>query len=275
MTVQSITKTIKGPAQRSAATDGCVDFTVESIDINDVSALTIAPAYHTLLFNPGAGFSFSTGIGNCSNEITFGQNCLLGLPDSLPEAFTVNVHNVLRVRIAIGLYTPSPSIHRKESDPLLGSLLNRVADQTTNQVPGNLYLESLKHACLLHLQSHYIEKPVFAPRGKLSSKQLNAVIECVRNAVSADISLAKMADCANLSEFHFARLFRATMGMSPYQFAMQIRIEHAKDLITRDNISLRDVAHHLNFFDQAHFNNAFKKITGFSPRQFAIHNNAQ
>lgn len=133
-----------------------------------------------------------------------------------------------------------------------------------------IYLESLIIATLLHLTIEYrvAHKKLFAPKGKLSASQLKKVIDYAHEFVHANISLAELAATVHLSPFHFSRLFRHTTGLSPYQYVLQLKIDYAKKLMRNKTDSLSEVAYTLNFTDQAHFSNVFKKFTGVCPRKF-------
>jgi AraC-like DNA-binding protein len=131
-----------------------------------------------------------------------------------------------------------------------------------------MYCESLSIACAIHLATNYSisDKRIFAPKGKLSSHQLKEVIDYVRSRINMAISLEGLASTIHLSIFHFSRLFKNTLGVSPYQFVLQLKIEYAKRLIKQKQ-PIGDIAYKLGFTDSAHFCNAFKKITGQSPLQ--------
>jgi AraC family transcriptional regulator len=133
----------------------------------------------------------------------------------------------------------------------------------------NIYVESLAIACAIHLAGTYniSDKKPFAPKGKLSARQVKNVIDYVRCNVHASITLDELAACTYLSVFHFSRLFKNTIGVSPYQFVLQVKIDYAKKLI-KDKNSIGDIAHSLGFTDSAHFCNTFKKLNGFSPLQY-------
>lgn len=137
--------------------------------------------------------------------------------------------------------------------------------------PGEpLYAETLSLAFTLHLLSNHsydIKKPLI-PKGKLSSKQLADVIEAARLLIGADLSLSQLASVAQVSEFHFSRLFKNTTGMAPHQFVLRLRLERALSLIKTRQLPLSDVAVAAGFFDQAHFTNVFKRAFGMTPRAF-------
>ncbi|MBD2261169.1 helix-turn-helix transcriptional regulator [Pseudanabaena sp. FACHB-2040] len=83
------------------------------------------------------------------------------------------------------------------------------------------------------------------------------------------MSLTALADQTNLSAFHFARLFKKSLGLSPHQYMLQNRVERAKRLITKtDRPDLADIALQVGFYDQAHFTKAFKRVVGLPPKGF-------
>src|SRR5215470_1297023 len=73
---------------------------------------------------------------------------------------------------------------------------------------------------------------------------------------------------ACLSQFHFARAFKAAIGQSPHRYVSRKRLERAKALLTADDRSLVDIALTLNFSCQANFTRAFRQATGQTPGQY-------
>lgn len=82
------------------------------------------------------------------------------------------------------------------------------------------------------------------------------------------ISLAALATAAGLSRFHFHRLFRSAMRLTPRTYVMQRRIAEAKHLI-RGGVRPAEAAYLLHFADQSHFTRRFKSAVGVTPRRFA------
>lgn len=157
-------------------------------------------------------------------------------------------------------------------DALLTDLAHKLSREAlTGRILEKLYVESLAVTCAIHLATTYpvSNKKVFAPKGKLSSFQLKSAIEYVRSCIHGMISLEGIAASAHLSVFHFSRLFKNTVGVSPYQFVLHLKIEYAKRLI-KQKLAVGEIAYSLGFTDSAHFCNAFKKITGQSPLQFSL-----
>jgi AraC family transcriptional regulator len=132
---------------------------------------------------------------------------------------------------------------------------------------GLLYADTLTIGLALHLLSRYaIAKPkIPTPRGKLSSFQLRVVVELIRETIDEDVSLPVLAEHAHVSPFHFARLFRTTVGMPPHQFVLRQRVQKSLALLKAGNLPLAQVAIASGFHDQPHFTRAFRKVVGMTP----------
>jgi AraC-like DNA-binding protein len=68
--------------------------------------------------------------------------------------------------------------------------------------------------------------------------------------------------------FHLIRLFQKHIGLTPYAYLTQVRIEKSRRLLRRGE-SVVQVALEVGFADQAHFTKRFKQITGTTPGLYA------
>ncbi len=85
------------------------------------------------------------------------------------------------------------------------------------------------------------------------------------------IETTTLASMCNLSSDRFLHVFKAHIGTSPHQYLLMLRIERAKELLLSRELSVSDVASMVGFEDAFYFSRIFKKITGFSPRDFRKH----
>lgn len=85
----------------------------------------------------------------------------------------------------------------------------------TDAQNGPLYADTLAIGFTLHLLSRYaVTKPrIPLPRGKLHAWQLRVVVDFIQANLAENLSLLSLAELARVSPFHFARLFRATVGV--------------------------------------------------------------
>ena len=82
------------------------------------------------------------------------------------------------------------------------------------------------------------------------------------------VNLKRLAKELNLAISTVSRALRDSYDISPE--TKKRVFELAQKLIREKSGSLSDVAYALSFTDQAHFSNAFKKVTGMCPKEFLI-----
>jgi YesN/AraC family two-component response regulator len=90
----------------------------------------------------------------------------------------------------------------------------------------------------------------------------------IEKNLTDDIDLENLASSACLSKYHFCRLFKKRLGITPMKFVTFMRIEKAKEIIQKDNITISAVAIHVGFNDLSSFINQFKKFTGMTPYMY-------
>lgn len=101
----------------------------------------------------------------------------------------------------------------------------------------------------------------------------NAVREMVLNLSNPDFEPATLAEKSGYCPDHFRRRFRAETGMTPQQYMMHLRIEHAKRLLASGVFagqSVRQAAVLSGYQDPYYFSRAFRKHTGMSPSEYAL-----
>lgn len=103
---------------------------------------------------------------------------------------------------------------------------------------------------------------------QISEDLLIQVRAYIRANLDKEITLRSMSDVAGMSESNFSRRFKASMGITPYQYVLQERLEEAKHLLRHKNMSLVHIAAATGFSSQSHFTTVFKKSTTLTPLQY-------
>jgi AraC-like DNA-binding protein len=83
-----------------------------------------------------------------------------------------------------------------------------------------------------------------------------------------EIDLEHAAAQAELSPFHFLRLFSSVLGVTPHQYLVRSRLRHAARLLADDDRSVTDVAYDVGFADLSNFVRTFHRAAGTSPLKF-------
>jgi AraC-like DNA-binding protein len=82
------------------------------------------------------------------------------------------------------------------------------------------------------------------------------------------IDLDAAAAQADISPFHFLRLFSSVLGVTPHQYLVRSRLRHAARLLADHDLSITDVAYDVGFGDLSNFVRTFHRAAGVSPRKF-------
>lgn len=94
------------------------------------------------------------------------------------------------------------------------------------------------------------------------------MLDFVDENLEKSIGLADMAAVAELSPYHFGRVFKHATGKSPYQHLIYWRIARSQILLAGTERSIVDIAAACGFLNKAHFSTAFSRQTGMSPSRY-------
>ena len=111
-------------------------------------------------------------------------------------------------------------------------------------------------------------KAVIAAReSPLAPARLASVKALIDTRCTETLRLDELATHAGLSPYHFVRAFRREVGMTPHAWQLDARINRARQLLD-DGMPLSELALHLGFADQSHFQRVFKQRVAVTPRQY-------
>jgi AraC-like DNA-binding protein len=97
---------------------------------------------------------------------------------------------------------------------------------------------------------------------------INRAISVLRENYNKEYSLESVAQTANLSPYHFIRVFKSTTGKTPYNYLLDIKVENACLLLKNNKMSVTETCFLCGFNNLEHFAAVFKRKTGMLPSQY-------
>ena len=99
------------------------------------------------------------------------------------------------------------------------------------------------------------------------------MVEYVNLNWQKNISVAKVAEAVNLSESRAAHLFKSALGKGIHQYAAELKISGAKELLINTDMSVSEISRMVGYADPLYFSRTFNKEVGCSPKKFRIAKN--
>jgi AraC family transcriptional regulator len=183
------------------------------------------------------------------------------LSDNLGEGFDTTTINSLRHEGGF-------------RDPLLAEIAYAIMRELEHETSaGKLLAETLALSLMARLVQNHAgtsSSGVVPPAARegLDPRRLARVLDYIEANLEGDLTLVRLASVACLSQFHFARAFKAAVGQSPHRHVGAKRLERAKQLLFDADRALVDIALALRFSCQANFTRAFRRATGRTPAQY-------
>jgi len=136
--------------------------------------------------------------------------------------------------------------------------------QTSND---QLQIETTLMAFCTELFMRYGATKLTNTSTNLSQEKLLNIKSLFHDDMGSSFQLEQLSTSIGLSKFQFLRQFKAATGMTPHAYLKRVRLEYAKKALAKGN-NMADIAHKVGFFDQSHFNKAFKNAFLITPSHF-------
>jgi len=114
--------------------------------------------------------------------------------------------------------------------------------------------------------SDHVRSPVLP--SKREASRIADAVRHIETYATEPLDLATLAALVNLSKYHFLRIFRRAIGMTPYQYLLAVRMRTAALRLAGSTDTVLSVALDSGFGDLSTFNGRFRSIFGVSPTAY-------
>lgn len=112
-----------------------------------------------------------------------------------------------------------------------------------------------------------LERTSYIPERRFNL--IKPALEMIRSDfLSRDIRIGELAEVSGISETYLKKIFRERFGVPPKKYIIQLRINHAADLLRFESFSVTQVATLSGFSDVSFFTRQFKAYMGIAPSSF-------
>jgi len=105
-------------------------------------------------------------------------------------------------------------------------------------------------------------------KGGLAPNLRRQLVDYIEAHLDQPITLGELALRCNLSEYHFARMFRSSFGLPPHQYLLARRLHRACQLLQLGVMPLGEIALLCGFASASHFSNRFRQALGATPGEY-------
>ena len=105
-------------------------------------------------------------------------------------------------------------------------------------------------------------------RRKDYKNDIDTAVNFIKAHYSQNITIDDIIYELHISKYHFIRLFKSIMGVTPYNYLTSYRINMSKTLLCQTDKPISEIAEECGFLDTSNFITHFKKRTGCSPAQY-------
>lgn len=194
--------------------------------------------------------------------------------DNISEFIFMSLDSVKASQVAYQLYGTE---HLKIS-PRLSSqdyIIRYLGEELKSELLLNnwcnkFYIDSIFNTICAYLFKTYSNQKLTIKRSYsgLSQHQLNYAIDYFNANLSEKIRLTDIAEVLSINQYHFNRLFQQSMGIPPYRYVNNQRIEKAKRLLRQTKLSIADIAMECGFCNHSSLTKHFRNNVGTTPKQY-------
>jgi AraC-like DNA-binding protein len=152
-------------------------------------------------------------------------------------------------------------------------ILNGMLHEITHKEPGyELFLKNKLEEIIIFLSRKYSQ--ISFPKAK-SLVRIGRAVAFIENNYQKNIYVQQLAEMSFMSIRNFQRIFKDSTGLSPNDYLLDFRIQHASKLIAETDLAIYDISEQVGIADWFYFSKAFKKRFGISPTKYRKQNKTE
>ncbi len=163
----------------------------------------------------------------------------------------------------------SPLLERLHSvasdDPIILTLVETLWAASPDG--DRLLADHLRMAILARLAS-VLELSSIGSGAGLSRQIIGRIVDLLSADLRADVDLTTMAAMAALSPFHFSRAFKASTGVPPHRYRVQLRVAKARELLETTDLPIGEIAAQVGYDDPSYLARLFRREVGATPAAY-------
>jgi AraC-like DNA-binding protein len=157
-----------------------------------------------------------------------------------------------------------------DSDSRIAAIIQRVYEEYSDKREYyKLIIYSLITEMFAILLRDHLDIPSDSKADQKEKKAATLIVPALSlifKEYARNITLDELAAVSNLSKYHFARVFKMKMQMTPIEYITRYRVFLTESLIALGDMSVSEAALKCGFTDVSYFYRCFKKVKGYSHR---------
>jgi AraC family transcriptional regulator len=144
------------------------------------------------------------------------------------------------------------------------------AELAEDRFGSQLLVDSLTITLSVHLLRHYSHrpKPLRDFKGGMPKRKLQQAIAYIHDHLAENLTIEAIANELEMSQYYFSRLFKQAIGVSPYRYVLEQRIEVAKQFLKKTPLPISTISERVGFANQNQLTIQFRNLTGITPSNY-------
>lgn len=143
-------------------------------------------------------------------------------------------------------------------------LLKILQSKEESKILGESILREIFYRIAIGENAHFLHKMFL--ENKMEAKMTRA-LRTIHNKYKEHLDVSTLAKNEDMSVSSFHTHFKKVTTLSPLQYIKKIRLNRAKDLLTRDNYQVNETAYEIGYESSSQFSKDFKSYYGYPPKE--------